>query len=72
MRILFCFILDINKDVLFFICILSFIGFMYASQVALSQIDLKKVIAYSSVSHMNFSILGLLSESILSLMDYFI
>lgn len=44
---------------------------MYASQVALSQIDLKKVIAYSSISHMNFSILGLLSESIMSLNGLF-
>ena len=71
LRLLFCFIFDINKDVLFFICILSFIGFLYASQVALSQIDLKKVIAYSSISHMNFSILGLLSESIISLNGLF-
>jgi NADH:ubiquinone oxidoreductase subunit 4 (subunit M) len=34
---------------------------------ALSQIDIKKIIAYSSVAHMNFSLLGLFSESLLGL-----
>jgi NADH:ubiquinone oxidoreductase subunit 4 (subunit M) len=34
---------------------------------ALSQIDIKKIIAYSSVAHMNFSLLGLFSNNILGL-----
>lgn len=67
LRILFFFIFDISKDILFFIIIISFIGFLYASQVALSQIDLKKTIAYSSIAHMNFSVMGLFSETILGL-----
>jgi proton-translocating NADH-quinone oxidoreductase chain M len=67
LRILYYFIFDIHKDVLFFIIIISFIGFLYASQVALSQIDLKKTIAYSSIAHMNFSIMALFSETILGL-----
>lgn len=70
-RLLFDFIFDIQKDVLFFILIISFIGFLYASQTALSQIDIKKIIAYSSIAHMNFSILGLLSESIVGLVGLF-
>jgi NADH-quinone oxidoreductase subunit M len=34
---------------------------------ALSQIDVKKIIAYSSIAHMNFSLLGFFSENILGL-----
>ena len=45
----------------FFLCISS----------CIKSNDLKKVIAYSSISHMNFSILGLLSESIISLNGLF-
>mgnify|MGYP003385244574 CR=1 FL=1 len=71
LRLLFGFIFDIQKDVLFFILILSFIGFLYASQVALSQIDIKKIIAYSSIAHMNFSLLGLFSETIVGLIGLF-
>jgi len=35
------------------------IGVVYTSLVTLRQIDLKRIIAYSSISHMNFSLLGL-------------
>lgn len=35
--------------------------------VALSQIDIKKTIAYSSIAHMNFSLFGMFSFSILGL-----
>jgi proton-translocating NADH-quinone oxidoreductase chain M len=71
LRLLFGFIFDIHKDVLFFILIISLIGFLYASQVALSQIDIKKIIAYSSIAHMNFSLLGLFSETIVGLIGLF-
>ena len=40
------------------ICIL---GIIYTSAVTVRQVDLKKIIAYSSVAHMNFVILGLFS-----------
>ena len=33
----------------------------------LSQIDIKKTIAYSSISHMNFSLFGMFSYSLLGL-----
>lgn len=71
LRLLFGFIFEIHKDILFFILIISFIGFIYASQVALSQIDIKKIIAYSSIAHMNFSLLGLFSETIIGLTGLF-
>jgi len=37
----------------------SIIGIIYGSLTTLRQIDLKKIIAYSSVVHMNFALLGL-------------
>jgi len=40
---------------------LSIIAIIYTSLTTLRQIDLKKIIAYSSVAHMNFVTLGLFS-----------
>jgi len=40
---------------------MSIIGIIYASLTTLRQIDLKKIIAYSSVAHMGFVTLGLFS-----------
>jgi len=38
---------------------LCILGVIYGSLTTLRQIDLKKIIAYSSVAHMNFGLLGL-------------
>ena len=38
---------------------LSIIGIVYAALVTLVQKDMKKLIAYSSVSHMGFVMLGM-------------
>ena len=46
-----------------FIC-LSLIGIIYASLIAIKQTDFKRLIAYSSISHMGFVMLGLFSLSI--------
>ena len=43
---------------------MSIIGIIYASLTTLRQIDLKKIIAYSSVAHMGFVTLGLFSLNI--------
>lgn len=40
---------------------LCIMGLIYGSFLALSQLDLKKIIAYSSVAHMNLSIIGIFS-----------
>ena len=58
-------------DIIFFIYIISLFSFTYASMTALSQIDTKKIIAYSSVAHMNFSLLGLFSNTLLGLSGAF-
>jgi proton-translocating NADH-quinone oxidoreductase chain M len=43
---------------------LSVIGIVYASLTTLRQIDLKKIIAYSSVAHMGFVTIGLFSLNV--------
>lgn len=42
-----------------FIAILSVIGIIYGALLSLAQDDIKKLVAYSSVSHMGFCLLGL-------------
>jgi len=42
-----------------FIAILALIGIIYGALVAMAQPDLKKLVAYSSVSHMGYIVLGI-------------
>jgi NADH-quinone oxidoreductase subunit M len=42
-----------------FISVLALIGIVYGALVALIQTDIKKLVAYSSVSHLGFVVLGL-------------
>jgi len=44
--------------------VLSLIGIIYGGFVCLSQTDMKKLVAYSSVAHMGFVILGIFTFSI--------
>jgi len=44
------------------------ISIVYSSLATIRQIDLKKIIAYASIGHMNFVLLGLFSQSIEGLM----
>jgi NADH-quinone oxidoreductase subunit M len=46
-----------------FVYVLATLGIIYSSLTALIQSDLKKIIAYSSVAHMNFVVLGLFTGS---------
>ena len=41
--------------------LISIIGIIYASCSTVIQIDMKKLVAYSSVAHMNFAVLGMFS-----------
>jgi proton-translocating NADH-quinone oxidoreductase chain M len=50
-----------------FVLTISLISVLYASFTTLQQVDLKKIIAYSSVAHMNFVTLGLFSQNIVGL-----
>jgi NADH-quinone oxidoreductase subunit M len=44
----------------FTMCIIAII---YSSATTIRQIDLKKIIAYSSVAHMNYALLGLFTNN---------
>jgi NADH-quinone oxidoreductase subunit M len=41
-----------------FVSVLALIGIVYGAVVALIQIDVKRLVAYSSVSHLGFAVLG--------------
>lgn len=47
-----------------FVFVLSLIAAVYASLTTLRQVDLKKIIAYSSVSHMGFVTIGIFTLNI--------
>lgn len=57
------------KPILNLIC---FLGCLYGSLLALSQSDIKKIVAYSSVSHMGLCILGLFSFNIFGVLGSFL
>jgi NADH-quinone oxidoreductase subunit M len=50
---------DATKQLLVPIVILSLIGIVYGALVSLVQKDMKKLVAYSSVSHLGFVMLGM-------------
>lgn len=43
---------------------LAIVSVVYASIIALIQIDLKRIVAYSSIAHMNFAVLGIFSLTV--------
>jgi len=65
LRLIIIPLVTVYTDLIFMIYVLAFVGFIYSSMVAFSQIDIKKTIAYSSIAHMNFSIFGLFSQHLL-------
>ena len=50
---------DASRDMTPVMALLSIVAIIYGAYMALAQTDLKKLIAYSSVSHMGFVTLGL-------------
>jgi NADH-quinone oxidoreductase subunit M len=44
-----------------YVCMLAVIGIVYGALVAMVQTDMKKLVAYSSVSHLGFVVLGIFS-----------
>ncbi|MBI2200318.1 MAG: NADH-quinone oxidoreductase subunit M, partial [Armatimonadetes bacterium] len=47
------------KAYAFFIAVLALLGIVYGALVAMAQTDLKKLVAYSSVNHMGYVMLGI-------------
>jgi NADH-quinone oxidoreductase subunit M len=58
---------DIYSYFLPLILIFSLLSIYYGSLIAIYSTDLKKIIAYSSIVHMNFSIFGFFSQDLLGL-----
>lgn len=59
----FCFGLfpEASREFAFIFIILAIIGIIYGALVAMVQPDIKRLVAYSSVAHMGFVILGMFS-----------
>ena len=58
-------------DLIFFVLIIALFSLTQSSIVALCQIDIKKIIAYSSIAHMNFAVLGFFSQHLLGMTGSF-
>ncbi len=52
---------DITQDLAYYIGLFGVINIIYGALVALAQKDFKKLIAYSSISHMGYVLLGMAS-----------
>ena len=51
-------------DATWWICLLSVIGIIYGAWVAMVQVDVKRLVAFSSVSHLGFVMLGMFAMTI--------
>ena len=61
MRFNFALFPDASREYAFIFIILAIIGIIYGALVAMVQPDIKRLVAYSSVAHMGFVILGMFS-----------
>ena len=71
MRLIIFLFFDILYLFISFIFMICFVGMYLSSFSALAQLDCKKIIAYSSVSHMNFSLIGLFCVNYISIVGAF-
>jgi len=58
-------------EFLFIFLTIAIIGLTYSSMAAFAQIDIKKIIAYSSIAHMNFMLIGIFSNLLIGLSGSF-
>jgi NADH-quinone oxidoreductase subunit M len=58
-------------EFLFVFLTIAIIGLTYSSMAAFAQIDIKKIIAYSSIAHMNFMLIGIFSNLLVGLSGSF-
>jgi len=56
-----------SRRLTLFIVILALIGIIYGALVAMAQKDVKKLVAYSSVSHLGFVVLGIYAFNLISI-----
>jgi len=62
----------VGNELMFLLLDLGLLGLLYGSLAALNQIDFKKIVAYSSIAHMNFLLIGLFSQSLFGLTGAFL
>ena len=62
---------DVLNFFMSLVFVISIFGLYISSFSAMAQIDVKKIIAYSSISHMNFSLIGLFSGNLIALLGAF-
>jgi NADH-quinone oxidoreductase subunit M len=55
---------EASADLRSFVSVLAVIGIVYGAVVALIQTDLKRLVAYSSVSHLGFVVLGIFAGTV--------
>nr|YP_009370757.1 NADH dehydrogenase subunit 4 [Eukaryota sp. BB2]AQL10456.1 NADH dehydrogenase subunit 4 [Eukaryota sp. BB2] len=72
LRILIPFFFEATLYFVPLIFLLASIGIVYTSFATLRQMDLKKIIAYSSIAHMNIAILGLFALDLISVSGSYI
>ena len=51
-------------DAAWWICLLAVIGIIYGAWVAMVQVDVKRLVAFSSVSHLGFCMLGMFALTV--------
>lgn len=61
LRFMFPSLNSLNYSFQDFVSTVALLSVFYASLVAIRQIDVKKIIAYSSIAHMGFVVIGLFS-----------
>ena len=57
---------------LYILLTIAIIGLTYSTMGALAQIDIKKIIAYSSIAHMNFLLIGIFSNILIGISGAYI
>jgi len=68
LRLLIFIFFDILLDLSEILFTIFIIGIFLPSFFSIAQIDMKKIIAYSSISHMNYSLIGLFSGNIIAML----
>jgi len=68
LRLLIFIFFDILIDLSEILFTIFIIGIFLPSFFSIAQIDMKKIIAYSSISHMNYSLIGLFSGNVIAML----
>jgi len=68
LRLLIFIFFDVLLYLSDFLFVIFIIGIILPSFFSIAQIDMKKIIAYSSISHMNYSLIGLFSGNIIAML----